>query len=115
QVGPAVLIPRPETEELVNWILQENRGRQSLRILDIGTGSGAIALALKRKMPDALLSALDVSEEALETARHNAAQNQVSVNFISDNILKPANDQLLQQKFDIIVSNPPYIHPREKA
>src|SRR5690606_28684334 len=82
---------------------------------DIGTGSGASALALKRKMPDALLSALDVSEEALETARHNAAQNQVSVNFISDNILKPANDQLLQQKFDIIVSNPPYIHPREKA
>jgi release factor glutamine methyltransferase len=113
-VNPNVLIPRPETEELVQWILSEQQleRRQNPRILDIGTGSGCIAIALAKNLPSAEVSAIDVSGDALATAVTNATHNGVSVDFIERNILQTKN---LEQQFDIIVSNPPYVRILEKA
>lgn len=110
KVNESVLIPRPETEELVRWIAQEHRNA-SPRIIDIGTGSGAIAIALAAELPAAEVSALDISPEALETARENAERNEVRVSFLQCDILreKPAG------KFDVIVSNPPYVRESEKT
>lgn len=113
QVNQAVLIPRPETEELVALILEENRIALP-KIIDIGTGSGCIPIAIKKHLKEAEVWAVDISSEALEVAATNAKNENCVVNFIEADILS-ANNSLLQQKFDIIVSNPPYITPSEKA
>jgi release factor glutamine methyltransferase len=114
EVNESVLIPRPETEELVDWILSNNRTMQeskNLKILDIGTGSGCIAISLAKNIANSQVYAIDVSEKALATANKNAELNNVNVTFISQNILE-AED--LKQQFDIIVSNPPYVRNLEK-
>ena len=113
QVNRATLIPRPETEELVAWILAETpKDKLSSRILDIGTGSGCIAIALAKHLPLAKVEAVDISLPALETAQANAPGNEVSVDFFQQDILQ-ANT--LEEKYDIIVSNPPYVRDLEKA
>ncbi|MDF2436252.1 MAG: protein-(glutamine-N5) methyltransferase, release factor-specific [Bacteroidota bacterium] len=112
-VNSNVLIPRPETEELVHLIIQDLKNTDSkVSILDMGTGSGCIPIALKKNLPLADVSAVDVSAGALELAQKNAALNNVNVNFFKDNILSP--DLLLYSDYDIIVSNPPYIKLSEK-
>lgn len=113
-VNENVLIPRPETEELVEWILESQKSKvksQKPKILDIGTGSGCIAISLAKNLSEASVSAIDVSEKALATAKKNAAINDVNVTFIEKNILETEN---LEQQFDIIVSNPPYVRNLEK-
>ena len=112
KVTPAVLIPRPETEELVTSIVAENAGRTGLSVLDIGTGSGAIAVTLAKNLPDATVTALDVSEEALAVAAGNAARNNLSVSFLKFDIL---GDAPLPGRYDLMVSNPPYVPERDKA
>ena len=104
-VNPAVLIPRPETEELVDLIIKQ-APKDEISILDIGTGSGCIAVSLAKFLPQAKVTALDVSQDALETARQNAMQNRVEVSFIEKDIL---NTETLHQNWDVIVSNPPYV------
>ena len=111
-VDPAVLIPRPETEELVDRVVKELSGRGAVTILDIGTGSGCIAIALARHLPQATVRACDISEEALATARKNARINNVKVTFFREDILHPGTPPI--EKFDCIVSNPPYIPTAEK-
>ncbi len=111
KVSPDVLIPRPETEELVDWIIKDQSKKTSLTILDIGTGSGCIAVSLAKKLPKSRVYAIDVSEQALEIAKENAKNNKVEVIFIKEDILKVES---LFQKFDIIVSNPPYVREIEK-
>ena len=111
EVNENVLIPRPETEELVKWILADNEFTKPISLLDIGTGSGCIAISLAKNLPTAEVYAIDVSENALNTARKNALRNQTSVTFIHQNILE--TEDLLQQ-YDIIVSNPPYVRNLEK-
>lgn len=114
QVNEAVLIPRQETEELVDWIISTHKLtnlNRSVRILDIGTGSGCIAISLAKNIKNATVCAIDVSEDALATAKKNALSNNVEVTFISQNILEAID---LQQQFDIIVSNPPYVRNVEK-
>jgi release factor glutamine methyltransferase len=110
-VNPAVLIPRPETEELADWIIKENNKKKCF-ILDIGTGSGCIAIALSKNMPNASVLASDISENVLKTATENASLNRVQVTFINDDILLP--DLSKFSEIDIIVSNPPYIRESEK-
>lgn len=114
EVNSAVLIPRPETEELVDWVVSnvlKNGRSKSVKILDIGTGSGCIAVSLAKNLPNAEVFAIDVSEKALTTAQKNAERNEVEVTFISQNILETID---LGQEFDIIVSNPPYVRNLEK-
>ena len=115
EVNENTLIPRPETEELVEFILKETSNFQlpasSLNILDIGTGTGCIPISLKANLPQANFSAIDVSEQALEVAKRNAASNKAEINFIQANILEVLD---LNQNFDIIVSNPPYVRNLEK-
>lgn len=113
KVTPSVLIPRPETEELVEWVLEENAPGGPLQVLDIGTGSGGIALALKHQRPEWSVEALDVSEPALAVARENAEALGLVVTFHSEDVLDPALE-FPGGYFDIIVSNPPYIPPSEK-
>jgi release factor glutamine methyltransferase len=110
-VNPSVLIPRPETEELVDWIVNRDLPRNS-RILDIGTGSGCIALALKSALKDAKVTGTDISEGALETAHENAFKNKLDVRFYQSDILKDDNPN--NEVYDVIVSNPPYIRESEK-
>ncbi len=114
EVNENVLIPRSETEELVEWIIevQKLNNNSPLRILDIGTGSGCIAISLAKNIPNAQVYAVDVSEKALATAKKNAVLNKVDVTFIHQNILE--TDDLLQE-FDVIVSNPPYVRNLEKV
>ncbi|PSL31886.1 peptide chain release factor N(5)-glutamine methyltransferase [Chitinophaga ginsengisoli] len=116
QVNAHVLIPRPETEELVEWIVQDVRNSKlpNRRILDIGTGSGAIPIALKKELPAATVWAVDISAGALETARSNAQQQQLDVHFEQVDILN-TNASAALPMFDIIVSNPPYICQQESA
>jgi release factor glutamine methyltransferase len=111
-VNESVLIPRPETEELVDWIRTENDTKAKLQMLDIGTGSGCIAISLKHEFPNADVDAFDISGKALEAAKVNAKRNDVSVKFSKVDILN--SDEFLQQ-WDIIVSNPPYIPELEKV
>lgn len=112
EVNPSVLIPRPETEELVDWILNDEKiMKQSSNIMDIGTGSGCIAISLKKHLLQARVFAMDISDEALTTAKQNALLNEVDVEFIHGDILNPLS---LGNKFGIIVSNPPYITENEK-
>jgi len=116
-VNPFVLIPRPETEELVSLIIKEQSGGKSIQpvhILDIGTGSGCIAIALKHNLPESDVAAIDVSSEAIEVARTNAAKNSVAVDFILTDILDHSKWDDLPQS-DIIVSNPPYVTNAEKT
>ena len=112
KVDRSVLIPRHETEELVDLIVDGNKGRQDLRVLDIGTGSGAIAIALSRNLPFAHVTAIDISEAALKIARENARALHADIDFIRQDVFtwQPA-----PESFDIIVSNPPYIANSEKA
>lgn len=110
-VNSSVLIPRPETQELVAWIESEAGG--SKEILDIGTGSGCIAITLASKLPHSRVTAWDISPEALETARHNAIANSCKVTFEQRDIL--TYSPLTTERFDIIVSNPPYIKEKEKS
>lgn len=113
-VNENTLIPRPETEELVDWIINQPKvesRKSKVKILDIGTGTGCIAVSLAKNLPDAEVFALDVSEKALAVAKKNAARNGVSVTFLQQSILE--TEDLLQQ-FDIIVSNPPYVRHLEK-
>lgn len=118
KVNTHTLIPRPETEELVDWILRDIGNQESeVNILDIGTGSGCIAVALAKNLPNAKVYAIDVSEEALSVAKENAKLNDVKIEFIHQDILSLDNaDQVLSsRKFDIIVSNPPYVRVQEKS
>lgn len=112
-VNRNVFIPRPETEELVFWIVDrhKNHDSKSRRILDIGTGSGCIAISLAFNLPDYKVSAFDISSEALDVARKNAIINNVNVDFFKEDVL---NCKKLPKKYDIIVSNPPYIIENEK-
>ena len=107
KVSPSCLIPRPETEELVHWILQHN----FTKALDIGTGSACIPIALA-KHKEAQFTALDISSDALSIARENAKKNTVDIHFIEHNIF---NDIDLKTSFDLIVSNPPYVLESEKT
>lgn len=114
-VDENVLIPRPETEELVDWIVKLNSKlskKKNLKILDIGTGSGCIAISLAKNIINSEVFAIDVSENALAIAEKNAILNKVPVTFLHKNILETKD---LSQKFDIIVSNPPYVRNLEKA
>ncbi len=112
EVNENTLIPRPETEELVALILNSKKDKcNNLKILDIGTGSGCIAISLAKNFPNAKVFALDVSERALEIAQKNAKLNAVNVTFLHQNILQTNN---LNEQFDIIVSNPPYVRNLEK-
>ena len=130
EVNESTLIPRPETEELVEWILEswklevgswKSETNKLINVLDIGTGSGCIPISLKANLPQANVSAIDVSEQALEVAKRNAELNNAEINFIQANILEvedlsklaTPNSQLPAQ-IDIIVSNPPYVRNLEK-
>lgn len=131
RVNEQVLIPRPETEELVALVLKETGNLElptfeGLNILDIGTGSGCIAIALKKKMPEANVSAIDVSDEALLVAKANAILNQTKINFLQGDILNARAEAKVEvnastgsaregnSRFNIIVSNPPYVRLSEK-
>jgi release factor glutamine methyltransferase len=118
KVNQSVLIPRPETEELVDWALITSRiingETEILKLLDIGTGSGCIAISIKKYIPLADITAIDISEAALNIARQNADLNQVEINFIQDDIFKPTNLELINSKYDLILSNPPYVTEAEK-
>ncbi len=113
-VNEHVLIPRPETEELIEWIIEKVTSTSlsdQNNILDIGTGSGCIPITLKKKLSKANITSIDVSEIAIEVAIKNAELNNVEINFIHQNIL---NTSELHKKFDLIVSNPPYVRELEK-
>lgn len=110
-VAPGVLIPRPETEELVELMLKEIPA--DARILDVGTGSGCIAISLAKELPDALVTAWDVSPEALSVARVNARKLQANVRFVECDVLACQVDEV--GLYDVIVSNPPYVTEAEKA
>jgi len=116
KVNKHVLIPRPETEELVESIIKHVDNTKSFKILDIGTGSGCIAISLAKKLPKAKVYALDVSAKALKIATHNAVLNVVDIKFIEADILTIKHiGHKADIKFDIIVSNPPYVREKEKA
>ena len=123
-VNKHVLIPRPETEELVACVVSESSrfktfntstkqttDKKQLKILDIGTGSGCIPISLKKQLPFAKISAIDISKEALTVAKKNAVLNNVDIHFILQDILKTV---ALDQHYDIIISNPPYVRELEK-
>jgi release factor glutamine methyltransferase len=123
EVNENTLIPRPETEELVEWILNSSitQHPSPINILDIGTGSGCIPISLKTNLPQANVSAIDVSEKALEVAKRNAELNKVEINFIQANILEVEDLSQLTSpiihhpsSYNIIVSNPPYVRNLEK-
>jgi len=132
KVNKHTLIPRPETEELVQWIIEESNykiqipnpdsywvqqqttNNKQLTILDIGTGSGCIAVSLAKSLPDAKIYAIDISKNALNVAKENAILNNVEVNFIQADILN-LKSELEDLKFDYIVSNPPYVRELEKS
>lgn len=111
EVNSNVLIPRPETEELVDWIVGSAK-KKPLKILDIGTGSGCIAIALAKNLSQSEVYAIDISKSALNTAQENADLNGVKVNFLEADILQALN---IEEHFDIIVSNPPYVLVSEKS
>ena len=114
EVGPEVLIPRPETEELVEWIITDERNtdkNDAISILDIGTGSGCIAVALAKNLSNATIYAVDISASALKIASKNAVINAAAVNFEQVDVLQL---ETLSRKHDLIVSNPPYVRESEK-
>ncbi len=110
EVNKNVLIPRFETEELVKYTLDIIKDEfNSPKILDIGTGSGCIAVTLKRELPDSVITAVDISNDALSVAKKNACDNNVNINFTNSDIFENVDD-----KFDVIISNPPYIKTIEE-
>jgi release factor glutamine methyltransferase len=109
-VNENTLIPRPETEELVDWVVAENSAK-AIKLIDIGTGSGCIAISLAKNLPNADVSAMDISTGALAVAKGNAAHNNVTVNFIQQDVLALV---AFTEKYDVIVSNPPYVLELEK-
>ncbi|WP_298286970.1 peptide chain release factor N(5)-glutamine methyltransferase [uncultured Lutibacter sp.] len=114
KVTNEVLIPRPETEELVHWIIKGHLDKvqnSKLKILDIGTGSGCIAISLAKNLPNTNVYALDISKKALKVAEENSLKNNVAIQFITEDIL---SIKKLPHQFDIIVSNPPYVRELEK-
>ncbi len=111
-VAPGVLIPRQETEQLVDWILQLHPNRPNFTVLDVGTGSGCIPIALKNERPDWDVYAIDISEEALQQAQKNAELNEVEVHFAQDDLFNPT--RFTDTTFNLIISNPPYILHSEK-
>ena len=111
EVTPAVLIPRPETAELVDWIVADYP-QAGVRVLDVGTGSGCIPIALAKSMEEARVSAWDISAEALEVARRNASRNEVTVDFAEADVLTATPSTDFQ--VDVLVSNPPYIGESER-
>lgn len=115
-VNEAVLIPRPETEELVEWVIGEykKQERAACNLLDIGTGSGCIAISIKHTLPHAQLTAMDISEAALQVARQNAEEHSLNIEWKKISALDASVMDTLGD-FDIIISNPPYIPEREKA
>ena len=113
-VTPAVLIPRPETEEVVEEALRRIRGHERPYVLDVGTGSGAIALAVKHERPDAEVFALDVSPDALRVASANAARLGLTVTFVRADALRPQLAAGVPPTFDLVVSNPPYVPESER-
>lgn len=113
-VTPATLIPRPETAELIEWITSTCNTQSPLNVLDVGTGSGCIAIALKKRCPMWQVRGVDISAEALEVAGANAERNGVSVHWLQVDILSPIS-KFPFSSFDVIVSNPPYICHSEKA
>jgi len=116
KVTENTLIPRPETEELVDWILKDQAlvDNDDLRILDIGTGSGCIPISLAKNLSKVKVTTVDVSEEAVKVAKVNAKQNKVDVDFVNDSILNPKIVNDSKYIFDVIVSNPPYVRNLEK-
>lgn len=118
KVNPSVLIPRPETEELVDWALitiREMKGEtEVLKIVDLGTGSGCIPISIKKYIPLADISAIDISKEALNTAKQNAEINNTEIKFLEDDILNPTSQELINNQYDLIISNPPYVTDSEK-
>ncbi|NCO63045.1 MAG: peptide chain release factor N(5)-glutamine methyltransferase [Flavobacteriales bacterium] len=117
KVTKDTLIPRPETEELIDWIISKCKTQKSeLKVLDIGTGSGCIAISLAKHLPNASIYALDISKKALKIAKENALINTVKVRYIEADILRQDlwTTTLKDLKFDIIVSNPPYVRHLEK-
>ena len=112
-VDENVLIPRPETEELVDWVLQTYPDKNyPLHILDIGTGSGCIAISLAKALPKSVVTAIDVSPKAITVAQRNADRNGVKIQFLQCDILQT---KTLPQKYDVIISNPPYVRELEKT
>jgi release factor glutamine methyltransferase len=114
QVDESVLIPRPETEELVQKIAMELPVEKPLRIWDVGTGSGCISIALAKRFPLAEVTAFDISEKALVTAHQNAVLNEVKVDFVCDDVFHP-HSEIWSQPVDVVVGNPPYIRESEKV
>lgn len=115
-VNESVLIPRPETEELVGWILTDIKqsGNKKISLIDIGTGSGCIPISVKKKIPEATVAAIDVSDNALQAAKMNAVQQKASIDFLQLDFLTE-NEWNQLGKYDIIVSNPPYVRQSEEA
>ena len=111
-VNSEVLVPRPETEELVDWVLKDNKGVKNLRFLDLGTGSGCIPIAIKSEMKDADVTGIELSEQSLDVAKDNAELNEVEIRWVQDNILDFRSK--VEHPFDVMVSNPPYITLDEK-
>ena len=114
KVSPAVLIPRPETEEMVQKICASLPKEKLMRIWDIGTGSGCIAIALAKHFENAEVIAFDISEEALQMAKENAKSNGAKVTFVQDDVLNPRSE-FFSQPVDLVVSNPPYVCDSERA
>lgn len=118
KVNPSVLIPRPETEELVDWALitirEMNGETEALKIIDFGTGSGCIPISIKKYIPLADISAVDISQDALNTAKINSDLNNTEINFIQNDILNLKNQEVIDNQYDIIISNPPYVRDSEK-
>ena len=119
KVNKSVLIPRPETEELVDMIIKKFTTQPSLTILDVGTGSGCIPISIKKNMPTANVYGLDVSDAALEVAKYNVTINKVDVNLfkadvLAENVARFILNQTKNQKIDVLISNPPYVLQSEK-
>lgn len=110
------LIPRPETEELVDWIVQHSKGKTELKILDLCTGTGCIALALKHVMPTSKVWGIDVAKGAIELANENAKKNELEVDFLKMDVLNSSSfsEHFIPESFQIWVSNPPYIPDSDK-
>ena len=113
KVSPAVLIPRPETEELVELVTGYLHGKRGLSVLDIGTGSGCIAIAIKKNRPETNVTAIDISSDALTIAKENSIEQQTDINFIQTDFLNE-NIWNTLPSFDVIISNPPYIPANEQ-
>lgn len=115
KLAPGVLIPRPETEELVDWVIAETDATANVHILDVGTGSGCIAISLAKELAKARVRAFDLSGEALAIAKQNASLNHVEIDFKQVDVLNKDSFYQFENKYNVIVSNPPYICEKEKS